>query len=181
MAYALPQLLTVRYGGPALTRDAAILSHVPLARAVARQLRRRLPWSLDPGDIEGEAFLALVRAVDDYRPELSRGVSLQLWIRYRVRGAVLDCYRGRANEWQQYEPLDPSTPDGQPGPEERYAQLELESRLAASLGDLSGTQRALLLSPEPVCRAGWRLGLGRTRAFEVRRQALRDLRRALTR
>jgi RNA polymerase sigma factor FliA len=67
---------------------------VAFAMAIARDMKRRLPASVDVGDVTGPALEAVVDARRRYDP--SRGVSFRTFARHRVRGAILDELRACA-------------------------------------------------------------------------------------
>src|SRR5215831_8194671 len=61
------------------------------AHAIAAEIRKRLPSSVDRNDIIGAAELGLVEAARNFDP--SRGVLFKTFAFYRIRGAVYDAMR----------------------------------------------------------------------------------------
>ena len=63
--------------------------YLPLARAMARQMKTRFPGARE--EFESAAFLALVEAAQSF--DSSRNVNFATYARYRIRGALYDVYR----------------------------------------------------------------------------------------
>ncbi|MFH1810673.1 MAG: sigma-70 family RNA polymerase sigma factor [Pseudomonadota bacterium] len=63
-------------------------SLVPVLRAVARAIVRRLPASVQLDDLVAAGAIGLIQAVDSFDP--MRGASLETYARARIRGAILD-------------------------------------------------------------------------------------------
>jgi RNA polymerase sigma factor for flagellar operon FliA len=61
------------------------------AHAIAAEIQKRLPSSVDRNDIIGAAELGLVEAARNFDP--SRGVLFKTFAFYRIRGAVYDAMR----------------------------------------------------------------------------------------
>jgi RNA polymerase sigma factor for flagellar operon FliA len=76
-------------------------SHRGYAHAIASELLKKLPRSVDRADVEGAAELGLVEAARAYDP--SRGVSFATFAYYRVRGAIYDDLRlvSRASKFEE--------------------------------------------------------------------------------
>jgi RNA polymerase sigma factor for flagellar operon FliA len=81
-------------------RDKRIAEGLPLVRRLAFRLARRLPPSVDVGDLIGAGSEGLVRAADAYDP--TKHPSFVAYAERRVRGAMLDELRA----------LDPMTRHG---------------------------------------------------------------------
>src|SRR5689334_10481365 len=69
-------------------RDAIIMKHLPLVRAIACRVRQSLPVQIDLDDLVHAGILGLFDAVQKYEP--SKRVVFHLYAKYRIRGAILD-------------------------------------------------------------------------------------------
>jgi len=74
------------------TRDALVMSHVGLVKAMANRLARRLPPQVEVSELIGVGVLGLIDAAGRYRPSL--GVPFDAFARCRIHGAMLDALRG---------------------------------------------------------------------------------------
>ncbi len=72
-------------------RDALVLQHVSLVKAVAQRLAHRLPAQVEISDLVGVGVLGLIDAATRYKP--STGVPFDAFARRRVQGAMLDALR----------------------------------------------------------------------------------------
>jgi len=61
------------------------------AHAIAHEVVRRMPQTVDKSDLLAAAELGLVEAASSFDP--SRGVQFKTFAYYRIRGAVYDCLR----------------------------------------------------------------------------------------
>jgi len=68
-----------------------ILSYLPLVRLVAEQVRRRLPVGIDIEPLVHSGIVGLLEALDRFDPQ--RGVSFQVYARYRIHGEIMQCLR----------------------------------------------------------------------------------------
>jgi RNA polymerase sigma factor FliA len=73
-------------------RDALVMSHVGLVKAMANRLARRLPPQVEVSELIGVGVLGLIDAAGRYRPSL--GVPFDAFARCRIHGAMLDALRG---------------------------------------------------------------------------------------
>lgn len=69
-------------------RNALVEHYQPLVGVIAGSLERRLPRSVDRGDLETAANVGLMSAIEAYDP--TRGVPFELYAEHRLRGALLD-------------------------------------------------------------------------------------------
>jgi RNA polymerase sigma factor (sigma-70 family) len=76
-------------------RDALVVEHIPLVRAIALSVAERLPPSFDLEDLIGEGHVALLHCATKYDPAAHPGVSFALYAKHRIRGAMLDSVRNR--------------------------------------------------------------------------------------
>lgn len=103
-------------------RNVLVERYLPLARAIAGTMARKLPASLDYGDIESAAYQGLIDAVPRF--DLTRGLAPQTFLTWRVRGSIRDWLRDSAPqsrlqlqrlaeqaEWQQRVLGRPATDD----------------------------------------------------------------------
>ncbi len=72
-------------------RDRCVAAHLPLVEAMARQLHRRLPPTVDVDALINSGVVGLLEALDRYDPE--RGVSFPAYARHRVYGEMIQCLR----------------------------------------------------------------------------------------
>lgn len=100
-------------------REDLINQYVWLVRCIARSIADSLPRSVDVDDLLSAGTMGLIKAVDDFDP--SRGVRLETYARFRIRGAILD-------ELRSLDPLPYSTRSKLKQVERAVADLE------ASLG-----------------------------------------------
>lgn len=72
-------------------RDALVISHVGLVKAMARRLAQRLPAQVEMSDLISVGVMGLIDAAGRYKP--STGVPFDAFARRRVHGAMLDALR----------------------------------------------------------------------------------------
>src|SRR5690606_18750312 len=72
-------------------RDALVLEHVGLVKALAQRLVQRLPSQVEVTDLISVGILGLMDAATRYKP--STGVPFDAFARRRVQGAMLDALR----------------------------------------------------------------------------------------
>jgi len=77
---------------PALSRDLLVSIGLPIVRRIAFRMARRLPPSVEVGDLIGAGTEGLLRAIDGYDP--SRCDRFEPYAEARIRGAILDELRG---------------------------------------------------------------------------------------
>lgn len=119
-------------------QEQLIESGKDMARAIARQILRRLPRWVDARPIEAAATQGLVEAANVFRPE--QGIPFRAFAQWRIRGAVLDYIREQFPSRQAHAPVvsleelhhrnsrDPDTPD--PAPWEPTATNTADDRAA---------------------------------------------------
>ena len=76
-------------------------SHLGYAHAIAAEMLKTLPQSVDRADVESAAEFGLMQAANSYDP--SRGISFATFAYYRVRGAIYDDLRKscRVNRFEE--------------------------------------------------------------------------------
>jgi len=72
-------------------RDALIMTHLPLVRAIASRVRENLPVQVELDDLVHAGILGLFDAVQKYDP--AKRVVFHLYAKHRIRGAILDSLR----------------------------------------------------------------------------------------
>ena len=72
-------------------RDAVVLSHLPLVKAIASRVRENLPVQVELDDLVHAGVLGLFDAVQKYDP--AKKVVFHLYAKHRIRGAILDSLR----------------------------------------------------------------------------------------
>lgn len=83
------------YEGGVQDRNGLLLRHYPLARRIACRMYADLPKSLDLDDVISAAVMGLFDAIDKF--DESRGIPLESYAKYRIRGAIVDALR--AADW----------------------------------------------------------------------------------
>ena len=73
-------------------RDALVMAHVDLVKALASRLGRRLPSQVELSELISVGVLGLIEAANRYQPSL--GVPFDAFARRRINGAMLDALRG---------------------------------------------------------------------------------------
>lgn len=72
-------------------RERLLLEHLPMVKAIAMQVRGKLPVSVDVEDLTQAGVLGLIDAMNRY--DDTRMVSFSAFAKHRVRGAILDSLR----------------------------------------------------------------------------------------
>jgi RNA polymerase sigma factor for flagellar operon FliA len=75
----------------AAVRERLAIAYLPLVRAQARQMARRVPASVKGDDLEGYGMIGLLEAIDRFDPD--RGIPFEVFARLRVRGSIYDYLR----------------------------------------------------------------------------------------
>ena len=68
-----------------------VVQLLPLVKRVAHQLRGRLPAHVELDDLVSDGTVGLIDAVRKFDP--AKGVTIESYARYRIRGAILDSLR----------------------------------------------------------------------------------------
>jgi RNA polymerase sigma factor FliA len=71
--------------------DDLVVKLLPLVKRVALQLRGHLPAHVELDDLVSDGTVGLIDAVRKFDP--AKGVSIESYARYRIRGAILDSLR----------------------------------------------------------------------------------------
>lgn len=80
---------------PPSSRQAEILKHYPMVRAIACRIHQRLPKAVELDDLISAGVMGLIEALDRY--DEARGVPFNTYAKHRVHGAVVDTLR--AADW----------------------------------------------------------------------------------
>lgn len=72
-------------------RDAVILQHLPLVKAIAVRVHENLPVHVDLDDLVHAGILGLFDAVKKYNPD--KQVAFSSYAKHRIKGAILDSLR----------------------------------------------------------------------------------------
>lgn len=148
---------------------------LPAAAAMAARYRRALP-GLTRDDLQQEAVIGLLSAMDTYNPELN--VPFGAFARRRMTGAILDAVRRWAKGRRNTHPADASTTESpaQPAPSE----IESADLLAYVLAQLPQRQRKIVemyfIQHVPRRRIAAELGLHISRVGQLLREAAALLR-----
>lgn len=78
-------------------RQALAAAHVPLARSLARSLKKAWPQKTE--EFDSAALMALVEAAESF--DAGRGVKFATFARLRILGALQDVQRAHANEFHR--------------------------------------------------------------------------------
>ncbi|HJL19603.1 MAG TPA: RNA polymerase sigma factor FliA [Sandaracinaceae bacterium LLY-WYZ-13_1] len=81
-------MLSATLQSEASSRDALITAGLPIVRRVAFRMARRLPASVDVGDLIGAGSEGLMKAADSYDPEAYP--RFEPYAERRIKGAILD-------------------------------------------------------------------------------------------
>ncbi len=171
-------------------------SYLPLVRAIARMVARRLPSTVDRGDLIGDGMVGLMEAAHRFDPH--RGVGFSAYAGYRIRGAIYDGLRARdflpraarralratggpppvqLVELEQAAML----PDDADDPEALALEADLRARVWRGLLALPPRDREVLtlrfVRGLSVRGAAVAMGLSVTRVLEIQRRAQHRLRR----
>lgn len=159
-------------------RDTIVASHQRIVRPIAAAIWRKLPPCFELEDLQQAGWMALLEAVEDY--DAGRGVPLELYLRMKVRGAILDSIRGKRYRDSTQASLEDEAaepPDPQANPE-RQAQV---SEVWDAIGELPPRQREIIelrygghgRSQREVAR---KLGISQPSVQECERRAVERLR-----
>ena len=77
--------------GEMARRDALVLEHLPLVRAIAARLRTTLPEHVDFNDLVQAGIMGLIDAAHKF--DSNKQVEFSSYAKYRIRGAILDSLR----------------------------------------------------------------------------------------
>jgi RNA polymerase sigma factor for flagellar operon FliA len=77
--------------GEMARRDALVLEHLPLVRAIAARLRTTLPEHVDFDDLVQAGTMGLIDAAHKF--DSNKQVEFSSYAKYRIRGAILDSLR----------------------------------------------------------------------------------------
>src|SRR5947209_4825295 len=72
-------------------RDAIVLEHLPLVKAIAIRVHESLPVHVDLDDLIHAGVLGLFDAVTKYDSE--KNVAFHAYAKHRIKGAILDSLR----------------------------------------------------------------------------------------
>jgi RNA polymerase sigma factor for flagellar operon FliA len=125
--------------------DAALLAEFtrrrPLAVGMARRFMRKLPRSVDAGDIQQAALIGLWDALTLHRVNAREDEGLEGYLRVRIRGAIID--ELRAQDWLPRRHRQKHGPDGS----------QPERRIIVHLDDLPGDWSDYLGDGRPTADA----------------------------
>ena len=96
-----------------LRRDALVVEHLHLVRAIAVNVRKSLPPSFDLEDLVGVGHIAVLQGATRYRPEAHGGTPFSAYARVRIRGAILDSVRRRHYTENTRPPIEDVPPVGE--------------------------------------------------------------------
>jgi RNA polymerase sigma factor for flagellar operon FliA len=76
---------------PQEIRDATVIEHLPLVKAIAIRVHENLPVHVDLDDLVHAGVLGLFDAVEKY--DSAKNVAFQSYAKHRIKGAILDSLR----------------------------------------------------------------------------------------
>lgn len=180
-----------------MTQTAQLVeAYLPLVGAIARMVARRLPSTVEHGDLVGDGAVGLLEAARRYDP--GRGVGFGAYAGYRIRGAIYDGLRARdplsraarraARAAGGAAPLQfvdlaqaVTVPDDADGPEAVVLEGDLRTQVRRGLWALPPRDREVLIlrfvRGLSVRSTAAQLGLSVTRVVEIQRRAQQRLRR----
>jgi RNA polymerase sigma factor FliA len=90
---ALAESVQAAEGPPVVQdrRDAVVLEHLPLVKAIAVRVHENLPVHVDLDDLVHAGILGLFDAANKYNPE--KQVVFSSYAKHRIKGAILDSLR----------------------------------------------------------------------------------------
>jgi RNA polymerase sigma factor (sigma-70 family) len=115
--------------------EALVLEHLWLVRRIAGRVSKRLPHWIELDDLISDGYVGLVEAAGRFDPTLH--ASFAAFATIRIRGAILDAYRGRNYPRlmealsEDHDQLDPTpTPEEAMIAEQEQQMLREEMRRA---------------------------------------------------
>lgn len=72
-------------------RDNLVLKHLPIVRAIAAQVRQKLPEHVDLDDLIQAGTLGLLDAADKF--DAMKSVAFSTYAKHRIKGAIIDSLR----------------------------------------------------------------------------------------
>ena len=76
-------------------RNQKVLDHYKIVKTIALQIHRQLPKNVDIKDLISSGVVGLMEALSRY--DSGHGIPLKTYVRYRIRGAIIDTLR--ATDW----------------------------------------------------------------------------------
>jgi len=129
-------------------RDRLVAGHLDLVRRIAERIARSLPPSFDLDDLIQTGNVALLRAANQYRPELHGDTPFECFARPIVHGRIIDSIRRSRYDEQTRPSIDA------PGIHERHAVVvpidakidndRREARVRQAIGELPERMREVL-------------------------------------
>lgn len=168
----------------ALDHNGLVEAHLHLIEPIARRIWLTLPRAFLFEDLIGAGRVGLLEAARRYAPESHGGAPFSAYARPRIRGAILDSVRRGAFREAHRASLEDSPEVASAAAESALDRDLLGVRVAAAIRTLPALQRrVLLMHYEDGLRlraAGSAVGVGKSRASQIHRAALRSLRRRLS-
>lgn len=164
-------------------RDELVESHLDLVRQIASSIAPSLPARFELDDLIGAGNVGLLKAATNYDPRRHNGTPFSAYARPVIRGAILDSVRREAWNWVDSTrtnvtevPERSETPDLE-GLLDLGRRIERVKRAVDGLGErhrdvIGGYYNEELRLPA----VGERLGVGASRASQLHREAIRELR-----
>lgn len=87
-------------------REALILHYQYIVTTQARRLHKSSFSHVPLEDLQQDGQIGLIQGIDSYDPARSKGLPLTVWLRYKVRGAVIDHHRRRHYRNETSDQLD---------------------------------------------------------------------------
>lgn len=109
-----------------VTAEELFQQNIGWARAIARNIARKLPPSFDPGDLEQEALIETWKRAERFDGDNERGTPFRAYAYMAVRGAVLMSIRRRAWKEGTAEEISRDAIDTGMRPDERIHHHQVE-------------------------------------------------------
>lgn len=160
-------------------------AHSEIVRAVVAQLRRFVPWRWDTDDLHGYGQLALLKALDEYKPGRSR--KIEGYLKCKVRFGILDSLRAvdhcrRKGGVPRFAVLEAVPPEIRQVPAQQDREVLREETLRA-VRRLPARLRSVVLlryrEEKTMAEIGEQLGLSQARVSQLHREAMLQLRQML--
>ncbi len=87
-------------------REALILEHQGIVETQARRLHQSSFSHIPLEDLQQDGQIGLIQGIDSYDPAQSKGLPLTVWLRFKIRGAVIDRHRRRHYRNETSDQLD---------------------------------------------------------------------------
>ncbi len=117
---------------PSQDREKLVVEMLPLVKAVALKIRKRLPAQVEFDDLLSDGVVGLVDAVAKFNPR--KRVKLESYARHRIRGSILDGLRGADPVSRDIRRKHKNLEKHYQALEAKFARLANDEEIATALG-----------------------------------------------